>query len=209
MHPGPRIRRLFGPYEGVATEAYRKLFINLDEFSSILRGWVSNSTRILEVGCGEGAFTERLVAAYPEAEITAIDISPNLGRLFRGASTHVRFLRKTVEDVAREEAASFDLAVLCDVLHHVPPDLRGSLLSAIDEALAPGGSLAFKDWAPSFSPIHWLCVMSDRYLTGDVVQFCSASSAKALLQSVFGHNAIRREALVRPWKNNVAFLIRR
>jgi len=39
-------------------------------------------------------------------------------------------------------------------------------------------------------------MMSDRYLTGDDVEFCSTSSLKALLQSVFGQDAIRREALI-------------
>jgi len=32
MRPGPLIRRLFGPYEREITEAYRRLFIDLDEF---------------------------------------------------------------------------------------------------------------------------------------------------------------------------------
>ena len=43
-----------------------------------------NPRRILEVGCGEGAVSERLAALYPNAEITAIDITPNVGRLYAG-----------------------------------------------------------------------------------------------------------------------------
>ena len=58
----------------------------------------------------------------------------------------------------------------------------------------------------SSNPIHWLCSLSDRYLTGDDVQFCTTSSARALLMDAFGPDAIREEALVRPWSNNVAFL---
>lgn len=209
MRPGPLIRRLFGPYERAVTEAYRKLFVDLDDFVGHLQVWVPQARRILEVGCGEGGITERLTGAYPEARITAIDINPNLGRLFRGDASRVTFLRKSVEDVAGEQPAFFDLVVLCDVLHHVPPSDRQSLLSAIDQAMAPGASLAFKDWAPSSSPIHWLCMMSDRYLTGDDVQFCTISSAKTLLGATFGADAIRREALVRPWANNIAFLVQR
>jgi SAM-dependent methyltransferase len=120
-----------------------------------------------------------------------------------------RFLRKSVEDVARDEPASFDLVVLCDVVHHVPPLERQSLLSAIGRALAAGGSLAVKDWIVSSSPIHWLCSICDRYLTGDDVEFCTAASARALLKGAFGRDAIREEILVRPWSNNVAYLIRR
>jgi 2-polyprenyl-3-methyl-5-hydroxy-6-metoxy-1,4-benzoquinol methylase len=209
MRPGPLIRRLFGPFEREITEAYRRIFIDLGDFADRLQAWVPQAARILEVGCGEGAMTERLVHAYPDARIIAIDVAANIGRLFRGDATRVTFLRKSVEDVARAMPASFDLVVLCDVLHHVPPAARPSLLAGIDQAMAEGGSLAFKDWAASFTPIHWLCNMSDRYLTGDDVRFFTTSSAKALLSDAYGSDALRAESLVRPWSNNFALLIRR
>jgi SAM-dependent methyltransferase len=209
MRPGPFIRRLLGPCERQITEAYRRIFTDLDDFAGCLQEWVPRATRILEIGCGEGAMTERLVRGYPGATITAIDITPNIGRLFRGDASRVTFIGKSVEDVAWDEPASFDLAILCDVLHHVPPDARPSLLGGIDRAMAVGGSLAFKDWAASSTPIHWLCRFSDRYLTGDDVRFCSISSAKALLIEAFGRDAIRSEALLRPWSNNFAILVRR
>lgn len=208
MRPGPLIRRLLGPYERQVTEAYRRLFVDLDDFVDRLQVWMPQARRILEVGCGEGAMTERLCRAYPAATVTGTDITPRIGRLFSGDAARVRFLRRSVEDVARDEPASFDLVVLCDVVHHVPPFERQPLLSAIGRAMAAGASLAVKDWIVSSSPIHWLCSMSDRYLTGGDVQFCTAASARALLTSAFGGDAIREEALVRPWSNNVAFLVR-
>ena len=82
-------------------------------------------------------------------------------------------------------------------------------LSGIDRAMPADGSLAFKDWIASSSPIHWLCKMSDRYLTGDDVQFFTTTSAKELLTGTFGPDAIHGESLVRPWSNNVAYLIHR
>jgi 2-polyprenyl-3-methyl-5-hydroxy-6-metoxy-1,4-benzoquinol methylase len=209
MRPGPLIRGLFGPYERAITEACRRLFVDLDDFVDRLQVWVPQPRRILEVGCGEGAMTERLSAAYPAATVTGTDITPRIGRLFRGDGARVTFLRKSVEDVARDEPASFDLVVLCDVVHHMPSLDRQPLLSAIGRAVAEGGSLAVKDWIASATPIHWLCSMADRYLTGDDVQFCTAASARALLTGAFGRDAIREEAMVRPWSNNVAYLIRR
>jgi 2-polyprenyl-3-methyl-5-hydroxy-6-metoxy-1,4-benzoquinol methylase len=119
MRPGPLIRRLFGPYERGLTEAYRRIFVELDDFPHHLRLWVPEAKKILEVGCGEGAMTERLVRAYPDAVVTGIDMTPNLGRLFRGDRDRVLFLTKSVQDTARDEPASFDLVILCDVLHHV------------------------------------------------------------------------------------------
>jgi 2-polyprenyl-6-hydroxyphenyl methylase/3-demethylubiquinone-9 3-methyltransferase len=82
--------------------------------------------------------TERLVRAYPDAVVTGIDITPNVGRLFCGDRGRVLFLRKSVQDSARDEPASFELVILCDVLHHVALLEREQFLAAIDHAMAPG-----------------------------------------------------------------------
>ena len=74
-----------------------------------LQVWVPEPRRILEVGCGEGAMTERLTKAYPAATVTGTDITPRIGRLFRGDAAKVRFLRSRVEDVALNEPASVRL----------------------------------------------------------------------------------------------------
>lgn len=209
MRPGPIIRRLFGPYEHTVTEAYRRFFVDLDEFAKLMCAWVPQAQRILEVGCGEGAMTERIVRTYPTAAVTAIDITPSVGRLYRGRTSTVTFSRETAEDVARREPASFDLVVLADVIHHVPRDARQSLLSAIKQAMAANGSLVLKDWVASATPIHWLCVMSDRYLTGDDVAYCTIEGINTLVTNTFGSGAIRQIDTSRRRPNNVVFLVQR
>ncbi len=209
MPIGHLVRRMFGPYEHGVAELYRRFFIDLDSCTELMHAWVPLAHRILEVGCGEGAMTERLVKTYPDASVTAIDITPKIGRLFRGNTSTVTFCQESAESVARREPATFDLAVLCDVMHHVPVNARESLLSAIDRLLVPGGSLVFKDWVISFRPIHWVCEASDRYLTGDEVSYFTMSGVEALLSGTFGPGAIRQFRTVRPWQNNVAFLVQR
>jgi len=208
MPPGPMIRRLFGPYERSVAEAYRSIFINLDAFARIISRWVPQAHNVLEVGCGEGAMTERITSIYPTATVTAIDITPKVCRLFRGETSRVNFLQETVEAVAAREPASFDLVILSDVIHHVPLDLRGSLMTAIHRAMTPNGSLIFKDWVISSHPIHWLSLMSDRYLTGDNVAYCTPGIMDALVSDAFGPGAILSRDTVRPWRNNVAVLVR-
>jgi SAM-dependent methyltransferase len=209
MQPGPLIRRLFGPYEHGVAEAYRSIFVNLDELAGLMNAWVPGARKILEVGCGEGAMTERIARLYPAAAVTAIDITPNVGRLFRGQTSSVTFCQESVEEVARREPGSFDLVILADVIHHVPAEARRSLLSAIAQAMAPGGSLIFKDWVVSSSPIHWLCLMSDRYLTGDDVRYCTMGGINTLVADIFGPDTIRQTDTIRPWRNNVAVHVRR
>ena len=50
MCPGPLLKRLFGPYEHELTEAYRTIFVNLDDFADRPRVWVPQTCRILEMG---------------------------------------------------------------------------------------------------------------------------------------------------------------
>jgi 2-polyprenyl-3-methyl-5-hydroxy-6-metoxy-1,4-benzoquinol methylase len=209
MQPGPVIRRLFGPYEHTVAEAYRHIFVNLDDFARLIQTWVPRARRILEVGCGEGAMTERITRIYPAATVTAIDITPKVGRLFRGNRANVTFSQESVEAVASREPASFDVVILADVIHHVPADARRSLMGAIDQAMTPDGSFIFKDWVITKTPINWLCGVSDRYLTGDKVSYLTMPIIEGLLIDPFGPGIIRQTATVRPWDNNVAVLVRR
>jgi len=209
IRPGVLVRRSFGRYERQVAEAYRRLFVDLDDLAERMAGWVNEPHRILEIGCGEGAMTERLARAYAGAMITAIDITPDVGRLFRSDDArHVTFLRETADALAEKKPASFDLIVLCDVMHHVPPPARQGLLHATRRLLAPDGNLLFKDWSPSASPIHWLCYMADRYITGDKVRYATVEKTRTLLSDVFGHGAVHAESRIRPWSNNFVFLVR-
>lgn len=199
---------MFGPYEGQISEAYRSIYIDIDAFVGLMRQWKPRAHRILEVGCGEGAVTERLNTAYPEAQITAIDITPRVGRLYRGLLDNVRFIRCDVQDIAAAESGQYDLVVLSDVLHHVPVELRQGLLNAVRTALAPKGTLVFKDWQRTRAPIHWLCYASDRWLTGDRISYMTRIEMRERLALAFGEAALVAEARVAPWWNNIATLVR-
>lgn len=208
MSIGPVIRRLFGPYERQIGEIYRSLYIDIDSFVDTITQWIPNASRILEVGCGEGSVTERIAAAYPGADITAIDITPRLGRLYKGSFDRVKFIRCTVQEIAETEPGQYDLAVLSDVLHHVPVELRQALLDAVRTALASRGALVFKDWERNLSLIHWLGYASDRWLTGDRISYMSRIEMRERLALSFGEAALVAEARVRPRWNNLAMLVR-
>jgi 2-polyprenyl-6-hydroxyphenyl methylase/3-demethylubiquinone-9 3-methyltransferase len=173
-----------------------------------MRQWKPRADRILEVGCGEGAVTQRLKTSYPDAKITAIDITPRVGRLYRGLLDNVRFIRCDVQDIAATESGQYDLVVLSDVLHHVPLELRQGLLDAVRTALAPDGTFVFKDWQRSCTPIHWLCYASDRWLTGDRISYMTRNEMRERLALAFGDAALVDEARVAPWWNNIATLVR-
>ncbi|MGK2911966.1 MAG: class I SAM-dependent methyltransferase [Sphingobium sp.] len=184
------------------------MFVDVAHWTGVVAGWCPKPRRILEVGCGEGYSTARLVEAFPGIPLNAIDIAANIGRLYDGPVGAATFRIAYVEEIAAESPATYDLVVLSDVLHHVPSAQRESLLRAIHAVLEPGGMLAIKDWhRAAAKPIHWAVYGSDRYLTGDRVQYLKREEAREMLSDVFGDDGIVAETSIRPWTNNFAFHI--
>jgi len=208
MRPGPAIRRLFGPLEAPVTDLYRAFFVNLGEQVRQLRQWAPAAAEILEIGCGEGAVCRLLLREFPAARVTGIDVTPRVGRLFRGDASRVRFACATTAELAEERPAAFDLVLACDVLHHVPWPEHTSLLRDAARLLAPGGALVVKDWEPIPNLGHRLCELSDRYLTGDDVRYGWCGHFAGLLESVLGAGSVRDQVRVRPWPNNFMILAR-
>jgi 2-polyprenyl-3-methyl-5-hydroxy-6-metoxy-1,4-benzoquinol methylase len=208
MKVGPLVRKMFGSRERQISEAYRSIYMDIDALVRQMFKWNPTARRILEVGCGEGAVTTRLSAAYPDAYVTAIDITPRVGRLYRGSLNRVRFVRCTVQEIADTAPGDYDFVILSDVLHHVPLESRHGVLQAIRAALAPRGTFVLKEWQRNRALIHWVCYASDRWITGDRISFLTREEMRQQIASCFGEAAIVDEARVEPWWNNLAVLIR-
>lgn len=208
MPIGPFVRRLFGPYEHRVAALYRSIFIDLDDYAREIARCVPRAAHILEVGCGEGAVTEKLATLFPEASITAIDITPRVGRLYGGRHDSVEFRTETVQAHARAHPGQYDLILLSDVMHHVPLGLRAEILHAVGLALAPGGSFIFKEWGRAASPIHWLAHAADRWLTGDDVRYLTREEASVLARGSLPAARIAATGQVRPWKNNFMLVMK-
>jgi 2-polyprenyl-3-methyl-5-hydroxy-6-metoxy-1,4-benzoquinol methylase len=203
---GQRVRALLGPAEPAVGRMYRGAFFSLRSFASAVREWTDAGT-ILEVGCGDGLATEQLRAAFPRAAITGIDIQPSVGKLFRGDRAGVTFLTATLDDFVARNARRFDLVVICDVLHHVPPPDRPDLLRRAATALHQGGALVLKDWERRPNLPHLIAWISDRFVTGSKVWFETARGLREAASSALDA-PVERELRFPPWRNNVAFFIR-
>jgi len=206
MSIGSAVRSLFGPAEPQVARAYRRVFLDVE---ALARAVARERTpgRVLEVGAGEGQFTEALARAFPGAELHGIDLTPRVGRLFRGPRGRVTFAARPVEEVAAERPGQFDLVIVCDVLHHVPPAARASFLAACGRCVAPGGTLVLKDWERTPTLIHAIAWFSDRFITQDRIAYLTAAELRAALGAAFG--PVELEVRIGPWRNNLALFARR
>jgi 2-polyprenyl-6-hydroxyphenyl methylase/3-demethylubiquinone-9 3-methyltransferase len=197
---------MMGPFEWRAAEMYRSVFFSVDELIDEVAEWTP-AQRILEVGAGEGRVAEALKLRYPAAEILGIDIDPRVGRLYRGDPLSVSFKQATVEETAGKRPHSFDLILICDVLHHVPWREHGTVLRAIGNCLEPGGHVVLKDWVRTMTPIHWMNYLSDRVVTGDRIRYGTPAYFADLVEGTFGAGSVAAELRLPPWRNNFALFV--
>lgn len=99
--------------------------------------------RILELGCGTGIFTNRLLARYPAGTFRVTDLSPAMVRQCRRniASPSAGRLSFAVMDAARPEIGRFDLIAMSMTLHWLADP--AACLERLRTMLAPDGVLVF------------------------------------------------------------------
>lgn len=204
---GTAVRTRLGRWEIPAADAYRSLFINLEDAATLVSS-VCPAERILEIGCGDGSFAQRVLDRYPTARYVGIDVAPEPGRLFRGDASRASFRSVGSAEFRSESPEPFDLVLLVDVLHHVPTELRDDLLRDVQRLTRPGGHYVVKEWEPTRTLGHWTAWAADRFITGDRLNHVGSAELKALLADLLGDQLVI-EARVPPRRNNLLLGYRR
>lgn len=97
--------------------------------------------RVLDVGCGGGILSESMYAKG--AEVTGIDLGEkalNVAKLHQYESgTKVDYRLVSVEQLASEQPASFDVVTCMEMLEHVPDPQ--AIVVACARLVKPGGAL--------------------------------------------------------------------
>jgi len=109
---------------------------------------------VLDVGCGAGNYTLKLLQSLPDLDVTLIDLSrPMLDRAVQRvrAATPGKItpLQGDVRELPLDEAA-FDIILAAAVLHHLRTDAEWeSVFRTFYRALRPGGSVWIFDMVQS------------------------------------------------------------
>jgi ubiquinone/menaquinone biosynthesis C-methylase UbiE len=138
-------------FDGIASsydsQAQRGLPRYDEMISELVRTLPERAEQILELGCGTGALTFRLLERFPVAAIEVVDASKPMLEVLQGRvppedRSRLRVVNSPFEELDRR-AGSFDLVTSSMSLHHVVD--KQAFYERIRSWLRPGGFLVFAD----------------------------------------------------------------
>lgn len=94
--------------------------------SDVLYPQLSDTSRVLDVGAGDGQRRERIARRFPNARYVSVDPDPEAN------ADHLSLDSVTTK---------FDMAILFEVLEHLPPEDGIALLTRMHQHLEPGGQV--------------------------------------------------------------------
>ena len=103
--------------------------------------------RILELGCGSGLLSQKIIDHFPNAMIDMVDISSeilSLCKLNVGENERFNFINKDFNKLAIDHS-SYDLIFSSIAIHHLIDEEKVVLLNKIYDWLMPHGILLYSD----------------------------------------------------------------
>ena len=141
-----KVQELFDRYAAEYDGARRLLIPCFDDFYGAALAAVSfakeERIRVLDLGAGTGLMSAIVAAAYPNAELTMIDISEKMlkeaAKRFAASARPPRFIVSNYAEQL-EFAEPFDLVISALSIHHLDEQQKRVLFGEVDKALTPGG----------------------------------------------------------------------
>ena len=130
---------------------------DVGEVPAIIRDWVPEGARVLDVGCGTGSHTLKFVGGK---NCRLLGVEPDSERAAVARSRGLDVLTGRMDEDLLATRGPFDLIIFSDVLEHVPAP--ASLLEIAKAGLAPGGVIVAS--VPNVA--HWavrLMLLSGRF----------------------------------------------
>lgn len=110
--------------------------------------WVPPGAQVLDFGCGAGAVLMLLSERRQIASGTGCDVSSDAIAAAKAAQkrlSHDVLDFRRIADFTEIPDDKFEIVVMIDVLHHIPPDRQRDAIHAAARRVAPGGRLIYKD----------------------------------------------------------------
>ena len=132
--------------------------ISLELITEAAKRITPNATQLLDVGCGAGNYTIKMLSKLPDLHCTLVDLSlPMLQKAEERVSKATTGKIRTVQQDIREaklEDHGFDIILAGAVLHHLRDDEDWEqTFTKLYHLLKPGGCLMISDLITQENPI--------------------------------------------------------
>lgn len=124
---------------------------------------------MLDLGCGTGTLTLLLKQAYPKAEVTGLDIDPNVLRIAEKKAENIGIDIKFNQGMSFElpyPDHSFDRVITSLMFHHLTLENKLRTLNEAFRILKPQGELHIADWGKAQNGLMRIAFLSIQLLDG-------------------------------------------
>ncbi len=140
---GKTYKRVFEGFSGEEAGFYRQ------QEAAILAA-APPARSVLEVGCGFGRITRRMLDSFDIEEYVAFDISEEQVRHTRELCPEAMVFTSSIEQ--NTDQRCFDLVLAVEVLLHVPPERIGAVMEKLLSLSDNGNILTVDQWPPPPGP---------------------------------------------------------
>ena len=147
-------------YTRIAPDYDKKwsFYIDATTRETVARLNLRPTDRVLDVGCGTGSLLYYLVSSYPKAQLSGIDLVPEMLAIARRRLPPSIELREGSVEHLPFEDEQFDIVVSCSMFHYIHNPITA--LRQIHRVLRSGGQLVITDRCDDYIA----CRICDLYL---------------------------------------------
>lgn len=109
---------------------------------------MTDTARVLDVGCGTGELLMRLRARYPDAMLAGLDAVEEMLAVAKDKLSGREDLRVGYADSLPWRSGSFDVVVSCNMFHYITHPVEA--LQEMARVVRRGGSLVLTDWCDDY-----------------------------------------------------------
>lgn len=129
-------------------EAFDKQVLkNIPKYPEMLTALINaipdnkETPKILDLGCGTGNITQKIMEKFPNAQVTCLDLSENMIEIAKNKLSSYENIEYIIGDFTKTEMTEkYDAIVSSLALHHIPNDKeKQDMYKAIYEALNING----------------------------------------------------------------------
>jgi tRNA (cmo5U34)-methyltransferase len=152
-YPSKRFTKIKKHFEKEATVFDKLFFKVVPRYQEMMQAIIEaipfskqDQLKIIDLGCGTGNLTQKLITTYPHAHVTCIDMAENMLKMAKAKLKRKRNVNFWLGDIRNfDYSGKYDVIVASMVLHHIDKKDKVRFYRKLYNALSRGGVFYIMD----------------------------------------------------------------